>query len=228
MDKEVEFLIEGEYVSLIKRTRVKTILMEDFAKAMQSKGWDTGLLPYGCRMCGRTPTGTFTWYMVERPPLVTETRIRNDRAYTVSLGFTQFWLGFGADSSMPSIKRVTTTRTPVRKEGDMLYCLPWPNVYADGRICTGEVKTEGNTPAESCEDFVRSFFGTTCNNDLAVAWPAALGGAGAGLAGGLTEWERRTRINPLFGLTKELDYRPLMPLGRMVADTFREGINVSL
>lgn len=216
MDKEMEILIEGDMVSLIRREKVKTIGLSEFSRRMASSGWFSGLLPSGCRLAGRSNNGMSRYYCIERPPVITSVSTERGGPYRVSLGFVQFWLGFPDRGSVfPNSKFVSTTKEPIKGDDTMLGSFPWPNVYSSGAICTGSVTIEGGNHREVCEDFVRAFFGATFNRDLNVTFPESLGG-GTSIAGGMREWAKQTKVNPLFGISRQVEYIPLRTVGEMV------------
>lgn len=226
MDKEVELLIEGDVVSLIRRQVLKTVTLDAFTSNMSYAGWSTGVLPVGCRMAGKSKDGRSFFFVMERPPMMTRVSILRSGDYTVHTGFVQFWLMFPSNGHLPGLKFVTTTKRPIRSLDDTVYVFPWPNVYrSTGAICTGSQTYSGETREEVCEDFSRTFFGANFNFDLTVEFPSYLGG-GMDITRSFKKWAEISVSNPMVGICPDMDYRALSTVSEFVQKVSTETRNV--
>lgn len=216
MDKEVELLIEGDVVSLIRREVMKTVSLEAFTSHMSSEGWSTGVLPVGCRMAGKSRDGRSLFFVMERPPMMTRVSILRSGDYSVHTGFVQFWLMFPSNGRLPGLKFVSTTKQPIRSLDDMVYAFPWPNIYhSTGAICTGSQAYSGETREAVCEDFSRTFFGSNFNFDLTVEFPSYLGG-GSDITRGFKRWAELSVANPMVGICPDMDYNAMTTVDKFV------------
>lgn len=222
MDKEVEFLIEGDNISLIQRRVIKTVSLEAFSNSMATSGWSTGVMPVGCRISGKSSDGLSHYFVIERPPMMTRVDILGAGTYSVHTGFVQFWLVFPEKGLLPSGKFVTTTKQPLRSLQDTVYYFPWPNVYKEtSNICTGTQSFSGNTKEEVCSDFPRAFFGARFNFDLTVEFPSVLGG-GTSIPNSFAKWDELSKKNPMLGISQDMDYSATGTVGSFLAKVTRE------
>jgi hypothetical protein len=155
----LHFLESGHYLFRYTeedREASKFVTAPDVAAAFSMKEIDSGWLPAGIVRCGQNAAGP--WFVYSTP--AQKVKISLDEGIWITVPAPRLALiGSGNTYYLAAIRAK-------RFEGNvMVYHAPFPNVYADGRICWGT-----NTPPEAQPENARQawdlFFESPFNGDL--------------------------------------------------------------
>lgn len=224
MKKNSYFRIQGDLVEEVEETVRKTFSLDSIHAAMQSQaGISTGLIPrdtiYMKRQMRNTSHGDVredTIFILEREPKVVSLTYRDGTASSsakvgpikVSLPFVMMAIIVNKEGVIGDIwpfcskKRVKTMNDPI-------FVLPLPNVHdsGHGRLCVGDLKVPSKAGIQDkLQSIYKTFFSSEFNLDLTPEWPSSFQDANGGI--GMYGYEHQTSKNPLFGISKDVSYRP--------------------
>ena len=226
-----ELQIDGNTISVVEKKIVHTTTIDAFLETLaKTQSINTGILPSGCKLLFKAQGGKTSVYVIERHPGITALAFHEEkhRASTVkdiklSLPFIQFYVCLRkCDKGYSFLSlHMSCTKKPIMNETDPVYILPLPNIFGGGvrNVCTGEIKVSMQDPRVICEEVVSGFFAAPSNRDLSMTYPRVLGGNNDHDKA-LKRWEELSESNPLFGISKDIEYQK-MPVG---GGTFRERI----
>ena len=205
--KERELLVDGDYLSLVRRQVVKVVRTDSFLNTLSNRAYPrSDILPPGCKLYSNK--GSLSTYVMEKTPGITAIRYYGI-PYILSLPFLQFWLNFNIQPSSGEAVlmtyRITCTTKPLASMEDTVYSPPLLNTYVSGIVCMGTAAVKGTTVFQISQSFVSAITGRDHNDDLHPAFPEEIRKSSNKET--LTQWAKLTKSNPLVGLT--FTYNPL-------------------
>ena len=164
---------------------------------------DTGLLPKNCIYMQSKKDSRL--YILELPPKtvnINYTATTGVKKYRVSIPVVQAYV-LVKDKAI-SMLHLSCTKSRIQSLEDNIYILPLLNQHSDGNsyVCTGDIKSDISIPiSKRIEKLVNAYFMSNFNSDLTIQYPAAI-------KNGLPEWDKKTKENPLFGISEHIKYTP--------------------
>lgn len=207
---EHELIVQGDAILLVERKVLKAVHMEDFLRELTSATITTsGILPHGCICLSKKNDRTLA--VMETAPRIVPL-IYQDRTYRVSIPFVQFYLHLSnAGEGKYGLNRcyVSCTKAPVRRMEDSVFRMPTPNVFPDGHVCLGGIRSENAPLREISADLMQKFWGSPFNRDLALRFPQFTARHPTkNIAEVLNEWEKESTVNGFFALEESTAYDP--------------------
>ncbi len=202
MEKKKFFRIIGDSVEVVCEVVERVVRLDDLvAQASLEAGLCTPVLPTGCRMF--MTKGVETTFVIEQSPQVrtlTWKDMGDKGSWKLSFPYVLFIVVFSGTAINSDRTRVLYRTAPLSGGGDKLLKTNLCNVHADGHVCTGNMRVNGETLAQKADSFVGNFWISEFNADLKSGnfEPAANKLA---QVKDLRTWEEETAKNSLFTLS---------------------------
>ena len=212
MSTEKFIRIKGDVVEYIRQEVTKSCTTDDFLYQCSALAKiSTGFLPRNCVNVIRD--GNLILYVMELTPRCVKARYTDSSKVhdlMLSLPFVQFYQILDRESLGKVY--LSCTKKRLTSEKDEIFILPALNQYGKGSkaVCTGNISFPINMQlTERIERFINAFFNAGFNNDLSMDFPSGLDFYEKDVKyGGMIGWSKHSEKNPMFGLSKDVEYLP--------------------
>lgn len=173
--------IVGDKVQYVREEIVKEIGIDNFVAGIENNmGCNTGILPRGCLYMRKE--GERCVYLVEVPaglvPVSFKDSSNNVANYTISIPFTQFYVGCNFEAATILAIYMSVTKSPLVAVEQEVFVAPYLNIFSQGRgsVCTGSMQIPQDVSLKlKVDSTVSTFFEADFNADLTPTPFSALG-----------------------------------------------------
>jgi len=213
--------IEGNTVKLISEQVNRVIKLEDFITTTGGySGISTPILPNGCKYFRQKQSHSVL--VIEKPPQTKRlhwTGMNPDTTkinWKLAFPYTIFVLEF-QENAITSQSRLYYKKTPIISLDDMLFHTNLCNVYSYDRICTGNMRSVGESMSEKADSFIAAFWQSNFNPDL-IADQFNVDAIRIPQVSNLEAWQTASKDTPLFPL--EINWRESSTLAAAINSFF--------
>jgi len=210
MAEKKYFRVEGDAVHLVTERVERTVRLSDLmGEVVKDGGITTPILPLGCRFFSQK--GERSVFVIEQAP--TTRQIEWDGKWKLAFPYVVFVVVFAGQAVSNGECRIFYRTAPLGNGDDRLSRPNLCNTCQDGRICTGDMRVDGDTLVKKAESFVANFWRSLFNWDLADKNfnPAA---QKFSQVRNLPTWQEESKKNPLFPLG--IQWFPYATLGDVI------------